>query len=108
MGGPDLLDFVLRLFQRGREGLEGAIATDVHEINLRIVIEKVIVQCRHAQSILQRDAHYRVYLVLKHDEIAHHHGFFLDAFPEGCPGREAHEGFQSPAIDSYWKICSRK
>ena len=73
IGGADLGDLVVDLLHPGSERLGVAVAADVHEVDLRLIEEEVVVQRRHLEAGIERRAHRRVDLVLEHDGIAHQH-----------------------------------
>ena len=98
VGGADLGDFVVDLLHPGSERLDVAVAADVHEEDLRLIEEEVVVQRRHLEAGIERRAHRRVDLVLEDDRIAHQHCAAMSRRERG-PGAKAHEGGHGPLVD---------
>ena len=67
----------VRRVERGLHALaergDAALAADVHEEDVRLVEEEVVVERRHLEAVVEQRAHRRVHLVLEEHEVAHHH-----------------------------------
>jgi hypothetical protein len=104
----DFLHLVQRGLYASREFVGFAFATDVHEIDLRLVVEEVVVQRRDAHARVEQGAHHRVHFVLHEHEIAHdHRGRFL-SLGERRPRCEPHEWRHLPAIDVHLHVATRR
>ena len=84
----NLGDLVVDFLHTSGERAGIANAADVHEVNLGLVEEEVVVEGRHLEACVERGAHRRVHLVFKHNSVAHHH----DLCEGICAGaKAAHE-----------------
>ena len=77
-------DRVVDLLHTCGECRRFAHAADVHEVDLRLVEEEVIVQRRHLETVVQGGTHGRVDFVLEQNRVAHHHQTVMRR-GEGCP-----------------------
>ena len=82
------------------------MAADVHEEDLRLIEEKVVMQPRNLEAGIERRAHRRVDLVLEDDRIAHHHCATVRGRERG-PGAKAHEGGHGPLVDRDFHVSPR-
>ena len=98
LGGAHLRDAVVHRLHACGELACIPHAADVHEEDLGLVEEEVVVQRSHFQAVVQRDAHRRVDFILEQHRIAHHHGGRAH-WRERGPGGEPHERWHGPAID---------
>ena len=104
--GADLGNLVVDLLHPRSERLDVAVAPDVHEEDLRLIEEEVVVQCRHFEARFERRAHRRVDLVLEYDRVAHQHCAIMSRCKRG-PGAKAHEGRHAPLIDRDLHVGAR-
>ena len=107
---PDLLDLVERAAHAGGERLRSRrLTADVHEVDLRVVEERVVVERGDLQPGVEQLAEHRVHLVLEEHEVAHDHGLAA-ARRRGTTahGDEAHEGRHGPAVDGDLGVGPRR
>src|SRR2546423_11144287 len=79
----------------------------MHEVDVRMIKEEMIVQGGHAESVVKRDGHHRIYFVFKENGVAHYHRAVF-RFLERRPGSEAHEGRHRPAVDCDFYVVARE
>ena len=84
------LDCVPNSLDRRSQFLGFVHTADVHEVDLGLVEEEVIMQARHFQPAGEGCVHGRRDLVLKNDRVAHHHrsvGCRRECGPGAKPGK---------------------
>ena len=83
------------------ERLDCPFTADVHEVHLRIVEEKMVVERRDCDAAVEQHAHDWIDLVLEHDDVAHEHRVGAAAARECDPGGQSDERLQWPAVDAH-------
>src|SRR5262249_28895946 len=73
-----------------RQLLGGSHTADVHEEDVRVIEEEVVVQRGHLESVVEGCAHCRIHLGLRQDDVAHDHRLVARRLERG-PRREALE-----------------
>jgi hypothetical protein len=97
MVGSHFLDRVPDVLDGTGQLLRLAHAANMHEVNLGLVVEKMVMQCGHFQTAREGGIHGGSHLVFKDDGVSHHHGP-VGARREGCPGAEAGEWLQRHSV----------
>ncbi len=106
LGGAHLGNPVVDRLDSGGQAGRFSHAADMHEVDLRLVEEEVVVQRGHLQAGIERRAHRRVDLVFQEDGIAHDHRAAGHRHERGI-GRDAHERRQGPAVDGGLDVGAR-
>ncbi len=106
-GSADFRDFIPYILNAGCQHCGIACAADMHEINLRLVEEEMIVKRRHFEPAVEGRAHGRVHLVLKQHIIPHDHRAAMGRWRERGPGAKAHKGRHGPAVHLYLYVTPR-
>ena len=88
--------------------LSRTFAADVHEIDLRLVVEKVVVQRSDGKAVVQRRAHHGIHFILKKHGVAHDHDAAHLCFCESRPRSQSHEWRHGPAVHDYLHIVARR
>ena len=104
--GTDLLDGVPDGLDSGGELFRLALAANVHEIDLRLVIKEVIVQSRDFQPMGESGVDRWRHLVLEDHRVAHDHRP-VRCGGEGCPRAQACERLERNAIDLDLDVIAR-
>jgi hypothetical protein len=79
----------------------------MHEVNLRLIEEEMVVQRRDREAGIERGAHRRAHFVLEQREVAHQHR--ARVVRGKCnPRREPHERRQLPAVHGHRHVDARQ
>src|SRR5215831_17239532 len=73
IGGADLGNLVVDLLHAGGESLGVAHPANVHEVDLGLIKEEMVMQGRHLEARIKCSTHNWVHFVLKDNGVAHHH-----------------------------------
>ena len=107
LGRTDLFDLVVDFADGRRQLLHAVLSFNVHEINLRLIEEKMIVQRRHAQALIKRDRHNWIDFIFEKNRVAHHQGPLVCA-GKPSPGAKSHKRRHRPPIDYDSHVAARK
>src|SRR5262249_47275520 len=87
-----------------RQLLGGPHAADVHEEDVRVIEEEVVVQRSHLEPVVEGGAHRRIHLRLGQDDVAHDHRLIARRLERG-PGREALERLHLDPVDDHPEVA---
>ena len=88
-GSGALANQVERGLHLARQIRRAAVTVHVHVEHARLVPEEVVVQSRNLEAVVEQRGHHRIDLVLRQDEVAHHHIHAAGAFGHRDPAAEA-------------------
>src|SRR5229473_5122491 len=96
-----------RWFYSAREVCCFAHAVDVHEIDVRVVPEEVVMERSHIDSVVEQGGENRIYLFLQQYQVAHYHIRTIRRFSQGNPTSEAERSRRGEALNRHLQIVAR-
>src|SRR5439155_9352823 len=79
---------------------------NVHEIDVRVVPEKMVVKCGHIDSIIEKRRHDGIHFLLKQHKIAHHHVGSVTGFGQSDPAAESEWRRRRESLDRHLQIVA--
>src|SRR5258707_5806091 len=79
----------------------------VHEVDVRVVPEEVVVQRGDIDSVIQQSGHDGVYFFLQEHQIAHHHVQTVSTLGERNPAAESKRRGRRETLDGHLQVTAR-
>ena len=79
----------------------------MHEIYVRVVPEKMVVQCGHIDSVIEKRRHDGIDFILKQHKIAHHHFASVCCFGQRDPSAESEWRRRRESLNRHLQVVPR-
>src|SRR6516162_2642847 len=107
MASRNMTDQVNRGLRHAGEIRSLAVTHDVHVEETRALVEEVVMQGGHFQTVVEERGHDRVNLILGQHQVSHHHVRTSSAFRHGQPAAKAKGCRRGHAVHHHVKIRTR-
>ena len=79
----------------------------VHEVDVRVVPEEVVVQRRDIDSVIQERGHHRVHFFLQEHQITHHDVRTVGTLRQRNPAAESKRRGRRETLDGHLQVTAR-